>query len=114
LRKPISVKERVAMSLARLGTEEGLCMVGEVYGIVECMILEIIGEFCKMVRLHLQKIFIQILHENKLRVLAKEFKKLYNIPYIIEAIDSSHISVLASVIGGEDYYCCKSFHSTLL
>jgi hypothetical protein len=67
-----------------------------------------------MVRLHLQKIFIQTPNENRLRVLAKDFERLHNIPYIIGAIDGSHIPVLAPVIGGEDYYYRKSFHSTLL
>jgi hypothetical protein len=41
------------MSLARLGTGDGLRMVGEVYGIAECTISRIVKEFCKMVRLHL-------------------------------------------------------------
>jgi hypothetical protein len=90
------------MSLARLGTGDGLRMVGEVYGIAECTISRIVKEFCKMVRLHLQKIFIQTPNENKLRVLAKDFERLHNIPYIIEAIDSSHILVLVPVIGGKD------------
>jgi hypothetical protein len=89
-------------------------MVGEVYGVVECTILGIVKEFCKMIRLHLQKIFIQIPNENRLRILAKEFERLNNIPYIIGAIDGSHIPVLAPVIGGEDYYYRKSFHSALL
>jgi hypothetical protein len=113
-RRPIFVEEKVAMSLARLGTGDGLHMVGEVYGIVECTISGIVKEFCKMVRLHLQKIFIQTPYENRLRVLAKYFERLHNIPYIIGAIDGSHIPVLAPVIGGEDYYCRKSFHSALL
>jgi hypothetical protein len=89
-------------------------MVGEVYGVAECTISGIVKEFCKMVRLHLQTIFIQALDENRLRVLAKDFERLHNIPYIIGAIDGSHIPVLAPVIGGEDYYCRKSFHSALL
>jgi hypothetical protein len=102
------------MSLAKLGTGDGLHMVGEVYGVAECTISRIVKEFCKMVRLHLQKIFIQTPNENKLRILAKDFERLHNIPYTIGAIDSSHIPVLALLIGGEDYYCCKSFHSVLL
>jgi hypothetical protein len=113
-RRPISVEERVAMSLARLGTGDGLRMVGEVYGVAEYTISGIVKEFCKMVRLHLQKIFIQTPNENRLGILAKDFERLHNIPYIIGAIDSSHILVLARVIGGEDYYYCKSFHSALL
>jgi hypothetical protein len=89
-------------------------MVGEVYGIVECTILRIVREFCEMVRLHLQKIFIQTLNKNKLRILAKYFERLHNILYIIGTIDGSHIPVLVPVIGGEDYYCRKSFNSVLL
>jgi hypothetical protein len=112
--RPISVEERVAMSLARLGIVDGLRMVGEVYGVAEYTISGIVKEFCKMVRLHLQKIFIQTPNENRLGILAKDFERLHNIPYIIGAIDSSHILVLARVIGGEDYYYCKSFHSALL
>jgi hypothetical protein len=113
-RRPISIEERVAMSLARLGTGDGLRMVGEVYGVAECTISGIVKEFCKMVRLHSQKIFIQTPNKNRLRVLAKDFERLHNIPYIIGAIDGSHIPMLAPVIGGEDYYCRKSFHSALL
>ena len=112
-KRPIFVEETIAMSLARLGTGYGLRMVGEVYGVAECTILRIVREFCKMVRLHLQKIFIQVPNENKFRILAKEFERLHNIPKIIGAIDSSHIPVLAPVIDGENYYCRKSFHSAL-
>jgi hypothetical protein len=61
------------MSLAKLGTGDGLHMVGEVYGVAECTISGIVKEFCKMVRLHLQKIFIQTPNENRLRILAKRF-----------------------------------------
>lgn len=84
------------------------------YGVAKCTISGIVREFCKMVRLHLQKIFVQIPNENRFRVLARDFERLHNIPYIIGAIDGSHIPVLAPVIGGEDYYCRKSFHSALL
>ena len=67
-RRPISVEERVAMSLARLGIGDGMRMVGEVYWVAECTISRIVREFCKIVRLHLQKIFIQVPNENKFRV----------------------------------------------
>ena len=39
---------------------------------------------------------------------------MHGIPYIIGAIDGSHILVLTPIIGGEDYYCRKSFHSAIL
>ena len=42
------------------------------------------------------------------------FEKLHDIPYIICAIDGSHIHVLAPLIGGQDYYCRLSFHSAIM
>jgi hypothetical protein len=48
------------------------------------------------------------------RILAQEFKALHGIPHVIGAIDGSHIPTLALVIGGEDYYCRKAFHLSLL
>jgi hypothetical protein len=39
------VKERVAIFLARLSTRCELCMVGEVYGVAEYIISQIVREF---------------------------------------------------------------------
>ena len=59
MRETISVESRVAMSLQRLGTENILCIVGKVYGVVESTTLELVQKFCKLVRVHLQGIFVQ-------------------------------------------------------
>jgi hypothetical protein len=74
----------------------------------------IVGKFCWMVRLHLQKLFMQFSSEPPFMVLTKEFEALHGIPHIIGAIDRSHIPIQAPIIGGEDYYYRKSFHFTLL
>ena len=63
---------------------------------------------------YLQPIFVQTLSELQFRVLGSKYEKLHGIPYIIGAIDGSHIFVLAYVLGGEDDYCRKSFHSAIL
>jgi hypothetical protein len=114
MRETISVESRIAMSLQRLGTGNTLCTVGEVYAVAESTILEIVRNFCRLVRVHLQGTFVQFPNPAQFRILAQEFKALNGIPYIIEAVDGSHIPILAPVIGGEDYYCRKSFHSALL
>lgn len=74
----------------------------------------IVRIFCKMVRLHLQRIFIQISNKTRFKVLARDFEKLHKILYIVEVLDKLHIPILALVIGSEDYYCHKSFHLVLL
>ena len=43
------------MSLAGIDTCDGLHMVGDIFGVVECIVSKIVRAFCKMVRLHLQK-----------------------------------------------------------
>ena len=114
MRETISVESRIAMSLQRLGTGNTLYTVGEVYGMAENIILEVIRIFCKLVRVHLQGIFVQFLSLAWFGVLAQEFEALHGILHIIVAIDGFHISIFAPVIGGEDYYRRKSFYSALL
>ena len=43
------------MSLQMFGTGKTLCTVGEVYGVAENMILKIMRNFCRLVRIDLQR-----------------------------------------------------------
>ena len=81
---------------------------------VESTISKIVRNFCRLVRMHLQGIFIQFPSPARFKVLAQEFEALHGIPHIIGTIDGSHIPILAPVIGGENYHYRKSFHSALL
>ena len=40
--------------------------------------------------------------ESQFRILAKGFEALHEIPYVVGAIDGSHILVLIPIYGGED------------
>ena len=62
----------------------------------------------------MQRTFVQFSSPARFRVLAQEFEALHKIPYIIKAIDGSHIPIFVPIIGEDDYYCIKSFHSALL
>jgi hypothetical protein len=108
------VQDRIAMSLHRLGSGDELKTIGDLYGVHKNTLSILVREFCRAVRKHLQPVFVQIPSESQFRVFASRFEKLHDIPYIIGAIDGSHIHVLAPVIGGQDYYCIKSFHSAIL
>ena len=58
MRETISVESRIVMSLQRLGTGNTLCIVKEVYGVVESTISKIVRNFCRLVGVHLQWTFI--------------------------------------------------------
>ena len=62
----------------------------------------------------MQGIFVQLPSVARSRNLAQDFEALHDVPYIIGAIDGSHILIFAHVIAEEDYYCRISFHSVLL
>ena len=100
--------------LTRIGSGNEQLFIGDLYGVVECTFSKIVREFCRAIRQHLQQIFVQMPSELQFRILAREFKALHGIPYIMSAIDGSHILVLVPVVGGEDYYCRKLFHSAIL
>ena len=102
------------MSLHRLGSGDGLQTIGDLYGVHKSTLSIIVREFCRAVRKYLKPIFVQTPSESQFRILASKFKQLHGIPYIIGATDGSHIPILAPIIGGEDYYCRKSFHFVIL
>ena len=113
-RVTIPVQEIIAMSLYRLDSNDGLQIIGNLYGVHKSTLSTIIREFCRAVRKYLQPFFVQTPNELQFRLLASKFEQLHGIHYIIGAMDGSHTSVLAHVIGGEYYYCRKSFHSMIL
>jgi hypothetical protein len=102
MRNAISVETRIVISLSRLGTGNGQLLIDDIYGVAESMVSIIVREFCKAVRQHLQRIFVQMPSESQFRVLAKEFNALHRISYVVGVIDGSHIHGLAPIYGGED------------
>jgi hypothetical protein len=100
MRAAISIETRIAVSLYRWGTGNGLLLIGEVYGIAECTASCIVREFCKIVRKHLLRVLVQFLSESQFKVLTSQFEALHGIPYIVGTIDGSHILVLVPMIGG--------------
>jgi hypothetical protein len=45
---------------------------------------------------------------------AKEFENIYQIPFVIGAVDGSHIPIVALGLHTSDYYNRKEFHFILL
>lgn len=58
------VEGKVAMSLHMLGSGDGLQNIGALYGVHKNMLSKIVRKFCRVVRKHLQPIFIQTPNES--------------------------------------------------
>ena len=44
----------------------------------------------------------------------RDFENIYEIPYVVGAVDGSHIPIVVPRLHAGDYYNRKSFHSILL
>ena len=64
-RVTVPVYEMVAMSLHRLGSDDGLQNIRDLYEVHKNTLSKIMREFCRVVRKHLQLIFIQTLEESQ-------------------------------------------------
>jgi hypothetical protein len=69
-RVTVPVQDRIAMSLHRLGSGDGLQTIGDLYGVHKNTLSIVVREFCRAVRKHLQPVFVQTPSESQFRVLA--------------------------------------------
>jgi hypothetical protein len=63
--------------------------------IAKSITLIIMKEFCLTIRKHLKLLVILKLTKDKIKEITYSFESLHRIPYILSAIDGSHISIVA-------------------
>ena len=71
-------------------------------------------DFCVAIKKKLLRKFISWLAPATMGRYAEEFQDLYQIPYVVGAVDGSHIPIIAPRLHAADYYNRKGFHSLLL
>jgi hypothetical protein len=86
---------KVVMDVARLGNGNSLQMCGEVYCIVESKTSIIVREFCGAIQKNLKPLVIPKLTKNKIKGIIIGFECLHGIPYILGAINNSHVPIIA-------------------
>jgi hypothetical protein len=104
----------IVFSLNRLSSGNSLRGCAETYGIHESIASIIVREFCAAIEKHLKPIVIEKQSKVTLNRIAAEFEELRRLPYVIGAVDGSHIPIIAPPIDPTSYYCRKGFYSALL
>ena len=92
--KSIDVETRLAVTLA---TGNTLSMIGDLYGLGISTTSVIVRECCKAIKDHLLPIVIEKSTPENMKRRAVEFESLHGIPYVIGAIDGSHIPIVEKV-----------------
>ena len=109
---PIDVK--ISITLHRLGPGDSLHTFADLYGISRPSALIIVKNTCKEIKKVLGPLVFQRPTLGKMKQITAKFKSLHEIPYILRAIDGSHILITAQSIDHPSYYCRKGYYSVLL
>lgn len=110
-RKPISVEERVAITLMKLGTCGELKSVARQFGVARSTACQIVNEVCRAICQTFPIIFPT---GNKLQEVADGFLAKGGLPGCCGALDGSFIPIKAPIHNAKDFYCRKQRHAILL
>lgn len=91
----VSLLNRVAVSLACLGTKNCLTMCGDLYGMSEATANIVVCEFCDVVCDFVLPLVVPKFTLNNCHLNATKFEEKHGIPCIMGAIDCSHIPIIA-------------------
>ncbi len=83
---------------------EIFCKCVKVYGIAKSAASIIERELCSTIRKHLKPLMIPKLTKDKIKKIIVGFESLHGIPYILGAIDGSHIPIVALKVDQKSYY----------
>ena len=113
-RESTSVECKVAIIMSRLATRNSLKIIGDIYDIGLSTTSIIVRECCEAIRIQLQPLVFSKPTLVRMKEIAFGFEALHNILFILEAIDGSHISILAPFHDPVAYSNIKEFYSCLL
>ena len=114
MRLAIPVQVKVAMSISRLATRNSMHVIADLYRIGLSSSQLVVSQFCGAIKKNLLRKFINWPSLSTMHRYAQEFQDLQQIPYVVGAVDGSHISIVAPRLHAPDYYNHKGFHSIFL
>ena len=112
MRLVIPVQVKVAVSISRLATGNPMQCIADLYRIGLSSSQLVVSQFCNAIKKLLTKFISWPSHI--MERYAQEFEDLHHMPYVVGAVDGSHIPIIAHRLHAPDYYNRKRFHSVLL
>ena len=114
LREPVSVEERVAVTLWRLATNVEYRTLGSLFGLGTSTVCTVVLDTCRAIAKLLPR-YVFIPQGDRLREIIKGFEVRWRFPQTVGAIDGTHIPILRPAgESGNDYYNRKGFYSFVM
>ena len=114
IRSAVPVQVKVAVSISRLATGNSMQSIADLYRIGLSTSQLAVKQFTNAVTLLILPKYIRWPSTTTMDKFAREFENIHRIPYVIGAVDGSHIPIVTPRLHAADYYNRKGFHSILL
>ena len=114
MRLAVPVQVKVVISITRLVTGNSMQCIANLYKIGLSTSQLAVSQFTRAVKSVLLKTYIRWPTVSVMEKFAEEFQDIHDIPYVVGAVDGSHISIVAPRLHAADYYNRKCFHFILL
>ena len=114
MRSPVSVEERVAVTVWKLATNVEYRTLASLFGLGRSTVGEIVVETCEVVTTKLLSRYVYIPQESRLREVVDGFEVRWGFPQVAGAIDGTHIPIVCPKDSPSDYYNRKGFYSVIM
>ena len=104
MRLAIPVQVKVTVLISRLATGNFMQCIVDLYMIGLSSSQLIVSQFCVAIKANLLKKFITWPFPAIIERFAQEFQDLHEIPYVVGAVDGSHIPIVAPRLHAINYY----------
>ena len=113
-RKPVTVEERVAVTIWKLATNVEYRTLAIMFGLGRSTVAEIVVETCREIAAHLLTEYVKIPSGDRMKEVVDGFETFWGFPQAVGAIDGSHIPIIRPEESGSDYYNRKGYYSILV
>ena len=113
-RSPVSVEQRIAVTIWRLATNIELRTISVLFGLGQSTVGRIVYETCEAITTYLLKKFVRIPQGQRLQENIEGFEHRRGFPQAVGAIDGTHIPIICPEESGADYYNRKSFYLIIM
>lgn len=113
-RSPVSVEERVAVTIWKLATNVEYRTLSSLFGLGRSTVGKIVVETCRAIATHLLPQYVQIPCGEKLKEIVDGFETFWGFPQAAGAIDGSHIPIIRPDESASDYYNRKGYYSIIV
>jgi hypothetical protein len=100
--------------MTRLASGSLLYIIANSFRVSVSSVHGIVLEFCQALKETCRDVLIRWPSPSQMQAISEDFEALHRIPFVVGAINRSHIPIIAPEEQNADYYCRKVFHSLLL